>query len=339
MPNGPNNQLRAVDQLLIDAATRIRDNKVNPGGVRSVMGFGYADALTKDYNYRSTLYPQPGESYDQWLGRVDQELPGFSALMGKDNSPQGAWKGDMQGAQRSNIAGLIKEGQMSGFSPEQIKALREQQGFADPGNLGQAEATAAATDPNAPGTGSDIMRAFAAQMMKPFDQNDPYAQSVIRAASSAADRSAAGRGIRGGLASSGVANAAAQAGTAVNMQRNQLGLNALQSAEGIRLQDTQMAQHAYDQEYTNTMGQMGQQYEAGKAQNQGMWGTVGGVVGGVAGAYFGGPMGAQAGFQAGSQLGAGLSGANYSRPPTLSYNPPGLGGNRSNNNGGYRGGM
>jgi hypothetical protein len=175
---------------------------------------------------------------------------------------------------------------------------------------------------NAPGqmSGTDLMRRFAASLMAPIDPNDPYVKAITQQTSSAASRDASNRGIRGSLA---VANTEQAVGNALNqtqMQRQQLGLSALGQAEGLNLQQANLAMQAYNAKFASDSQKAAADAARQQAQNQALWGAVGGLGGAALGYAGGGAQGAQTGLQVGSQLGAGLGGGFTSTPTMPSYN-------------------
>lgn len=340
MPDQPQNINAGLDQFLVQAMQTYSD--ITGGGPKSFFGYGYSGGFIDDQSIRAKYYPQLGETYDAWLRRMDADFPGFGKLLGGD-TPGGTQFGDLvhggigNRSVATNFSDILEDpGKLEEFkksAPEmyaktivplqllrqKIGSFRTAAGFKDPNNLGQTEG--APQGPQGP-SGTDIMRMFAMEMLKPVDVNDPYVKSVINAGTSAANREAANRGINGGLAVSNTENAATQAALATQMQRNQLGLQALGTAEGLNLEQAKAAQAAYMQQWQAQNAQLQQAYQSRANEARGTLGLVGGAIGGVAGAYFGGPAGAQAGFSAGSQLGAGLGGMSAGAPPSMPYNPP-----------------
>ncbi len=198
-------------------------------------------------------------------------------------------------------------------------------GFLDPSKFQEQDPAAVQAQTDS-ATAERLMREFAQYMMSPVDPNDPYVQSVTRMASAAAAQDAQHRGLTGGYATGNVARAATSALTGVQLQRQQIGQQALAQSAGLSLQQQQLAQQQYNNQYQAQLAQMQQGYQAGLGNAQSVGGVLGGVVGGVAGgiatAYTGNPMFLQAGLGAGSQIGAGIGGASYGGPPPLSYTPP-----------------
>lgn len=172
------------------------------------------------------------------------------------------------------------------------------------------------------------LRAFADEMNKPLDFNDPKVKIILAQATGAATQDASNRGIQGGLSVANTQQAQANAAAGMDAQRKQLGLQALSTSgsQGLGLAQLRENQYQYDSraQYEQQMNQ----YNQARQANASGWGLAGGVVGGIAGAYFGGPAGAAAGYSAGSALGAGLGGSNYG-PPPVDYSSATRGYNRS----------
>lgn len=327
MADQPQVANRAVDQLLIEAGSRLSKT---PWAARSVFGYDYAGGIADNQAYRATLYTQPGETYDQWVNRVDQELPGFAAMVGKD--PQIGWfAGNQQGAARKTTWDMIQGGKFKGFSPDELAKLREQGKFADPNDLGATEAVPG--QGNAGASSKDLLKEFAMHMVAPLDQNDPYVQQVVRSAGNTAQTDSRNRGVQGGYAVGNTEQRVAEAMTQTQMQRQQIGAAALGQTAQLDLGEQQLALQQYNQQYQAQMAQLQASYNNRLGGAQGVGGLIGGAIGGVAGAYFGGPAGAQAGIAAGSSLGAGVGGmVGGGSSPYLAYQPPAVGSSRR---GGY----
>lgn len=337
--------LRTIDQYLLNALSTYSKTG---GGVNSVFGYNYAQGAVDDQSIRARYYPQTGETYEQWLHRIDQDFPGLSDTLGTktDRNALQFNHDEARGRQQHMIeqAAQLRAAKANGqqLTADQealisqfdsvtggLDQFRTAAGFADPNKLGSAEGGAG----QAQASGTDLLRQFAEHMMAPLDQNDPYVKSIVQSAAGAAQNDARMRGIGGGYATANVEQNAARAGTNVQLQRNQIGANAMAQAEGINLQQAQLAQQQYQAQYQAQLGQLqaGYQQQLGGAQGTGA--LIGGIGGAIIGSY-GGPAGMQAGIAAGSQLGGGIGGMiGGGSQPYLPYSPPAINGSR--NRGGY----
>lgn len=188
------------------------------------------------------------------------------------------------------------------------------------------EGQAAAATEKDQKSGLDIMRAFAAKMMEPLNVNDPYVAQVIKGASTQASDSARMRGLGGsGYATSNIQAAALRAGNEVQMQRNQLGLNAMQGAESIGLQQAQLAQQAYDRQYQAQLTQMQQQAQQRQGTGQTIGSIAGGIIGSLPGVFTLNPALAVGGASVGAGIGGGIGGAaaGGGSAPYMPYKGPG----------------
>lgn len=161
---------------------------------------------------------------------------------------------------------------------------------------------------------SDLLREFAQYMMAPLDMNDPYVQSVVRGASGAAGTDARNRGLQGGMAVGNTERAVSGALTAAQLQRNQLGANALGQAGQLDLGQANLQLQAYNNQYQAQMGEL-----AARQQNGQAIGAVLGTVAGAVGSYYGVPG---LNPQSGAQMGGGLGGLATGGARMPSYVPP-----------------
>lgn len=170
-----------------------------------------------------------------------------------------------------------------------------------------------------------LLKEFAAEMMKPFDPNDPQYARKLADVQARTRGGFAARGINpntSGLSKGAVARAYLDASNEIQDRRNSIGLQAL----GMQMADANSLQGLREQQYQFDAGAREQaamrRYEQEKAGSQGLWSALGGVAGGIVGgvATLGNPMGIAAGAGVGSALGGGLAGTQYGPPPSYSRN-------------------
>lgn len=166
---------------------------------------------------------------------------------------------------------------------------------------------------------------FAQQMNMPVDQllkNDSFAQALNASTYENAQKSALGSGLgAGGISQQNADLASKQALLGYQMQRQQAGQQALNTA--FNMNTTQQQVNLQLQQLT--AASQAQQFAQGQAQAGNTLGIVGGVVGGI----YGGPTGAAAG----QKLGSGLGSASYGSYTPYSYSNP-----QSYSAGGFTGG-
>jgi hypothetical protein len=147
------------------------------------------------------------------------------------------------------------------------------------------------------------IQTFANEMNAPLDKNDPMVQNVMNTAASYQAGGAYSQGLAGPAAANAAGNAATGAATSLQMQRKQLGLQALQTGTSAGLAQSQF-----------TYGQYLNQLGAEQAKQAGVVGTALGAVGGIAGGIYGGPQGAAAGLKAGQGIGQGIAASGQGVP-------------------------
>lgn len=153
-----------------------------------------------------------------------------------------------------------------------------------------------------------MLQAFFAEMNKPLDLNDPLVQNILTGARTSAMSDAASRGIHGGYSTAMGERAYIDAAAQQQMQRKQLGLQAL----GMGLPGSiQQAENQYGADMNSYLKQ--------QRGAQGIGGLIGGGLGALGGFALGGPAGAAGGFQLGSNIGAGIGGQFGGGGPPPSY--------------------
>lgn len=168
-----------------------------------------------------------------------------------------------------------------------------------------------------------LLQQFADEMNKPLDLNDPMVRNILEGARTGTMTGLQGQGVFGGYSNNQAEKSYIGAASGLQQQRRQLGLSALQSGAGAS-QDLLKTRYGMARDQ---YGDMMQNYQYGKDQNEGwgagIGGAIGGVLGGIGGFATGGPAGAVGGFQAGSAAGSsfgrGIGGMHQPPPPTFSY--------------------
>lgn len=253
---------------------------------------------------------RPGESYDQWMQRLQQAA-----------DSENMWSGTPFGSQSNHRAVLdylkANKDKYSGIfdTPESQKAR------ADADRQQQEEAAYQQWRMKT----MQRLDAFSKEMGMPVEElikrGDLGVMNAGRTATTAAGNAAYGAGLGNtGISSMNTQRAVTDAQAKYQMGRQQLSLQATQGLLG------EMGNMAHEREDTRRYEQgmnlqlQGAREQANQmryAQNQQMLSQGLGIVGGVAGAYFGGPAGASIGYNIGSGLG-GMAAGGY-RPTNLSY--------------------
>ncbi len=155
--------------------------------------------------------------------------------------------------------------------------------------------------------------AFAKEMSQELDMNDPKVQRIMQDIRGKVTSDSSLRGMGGeGLAASAEQAALLDTRLKLDDSRQQKAMQAMNMQLADVGQQKMLREHQYDQ----GMASAQQQYEANKAQNQGMWSAIGGIGGGIIGGLAtGGVAGIAPGAALGSGLAGGLAGSNYGPPP------------------------
>lgn len=123
------------------------------------------------------------------------------------------------------------------------------------------------------------MQQFYSSMMGPINWNDPQVKSILQGAGSQAMASANASGIQGPMSINAGQQAYTDAAATMMMQRQGLGLQALQGLSGSQLGQAQVG---LGQQQINLENQ-GQQYEENFNNTYAPWQIAAGIIGGVGG--------------------------------------------------------
>lgn len=277
-----------------------------------------------DYN---RLQEKPGESYDQWMQRINGVV---------ENSDNGTWAdtpfshGGGQGrlgafrdyllANKDKYKGLVNGGQLS---EDELAAQAEKQKEAE------FQAWRMST--------MQRLDAFSKEMGMPVEQLIARGDLGIKNAGNTGRNLAGTAAYGAGLGDGGISNlntqrAVTDAQSKYQMQRQQMGLNATQGLLGEMgnmshdREDTRRYEQGMNMSLQQAQEQARQmQFAQKQQQNSQLWGTIGGVAGGI----YGGPAGAAAGQALGSGLGGQMSGTykpTYMQYPSGRPTSGGLGG-------------
>lgn len=277
-----------------------RDNGMDNGTLQGTGGMGGVGSKTVKQQSQDVYLPMPGEDYTAWTVR----------LRGR------ASQGDAQ-------ANLIL--QKGSTQPEFMQQLFRDRNM-DALYVGS-------TGESAQMSVDRKLKEFYDKMNGPLDMNDPEVRSAMAAGGNVAQRTAAGRGIRGGLSDAGIVKASVDSLIPIQQQRRELGLRALGMSGDRQQYADAVAQNAgyraEDMAHMNAVERWNQQ----NADEQ-KWfgyatqavGTTGSLVGGAASmGGGGGGGGGSGGYGGGGMQAASYGGANninvsngsatYMRPP------------------------
>jgi hypothetical protein len=161
------------------------------------------------------------------------------------------------------------------------------------------------------------VEAFADELMRPLDLNDPTVRAIINDVQGRLTRGLFATGAGGGMAQAAYAKGVGDAALNLEMQRRALGAQLKSQQIGNRFQlmayKDQAARMALNEQYQNELAD----WEANRGGLQTALSVGGGILGGIIGgvASYGNPMAISAGASAGSALGAGIGGAAAGGPP------------------------
>ncbi len=206
-------------------------------GLRTI--FPWDAAAQQDPQNRdlwSSLNPQQGESMDAYSARLlkaASDNPQIKAQITAQISKLAQAKADPNGAWAKQVAGLF--GMSTNTDPNITGA-----GGGTPGGPGALDRNQATDD-------------FYRMMMNP---NDPSLLAAQDRAGNLAQRSAAGRGLVGGLSEAGIAKAGMDSRNSLLLQRQGMGMAAIQQGIGY---DIARNGQSFDQNQSNAINAANQQ--------------------------------------------------------------------------------
>lgn len=281
-----------------DALARSDLGLLDPAKMFSGSGVAEGRKLGNDPLY--SLKPLEGEPPDAYIARVKKLAPEFASSLEQDAEAMEELFPGMGADMKAKLEAKAKQDAIDA----QTKSV------------------------------NDRIDQFSREMMSGINPNDPRVRELNAVIGSRAGSESLGRGLgRGGYSEMARGAATASALGQYDMQRKQMGMEALDrlrqenlARAGLGQQtaqfDAQMKQSWMDRQAQASRQAFEDAAQAKAAKEGGLWGLAGGLVGG----YFGGAKGAEAGYSAGAKYGAGRTAGSTTYTSPYKYGGGGMGG-------------